>query len=132
MSLIPAHQLAERAGVELGHLENLDRLGILDIDDEGNLPEGGVRRVRIVQALEQAGLPLESLSEALRLGSVSLAFIDTPSYERWSSLTSVSFQQLGEETGIPPELFTVIREAMGFARPSLADRLREDEMAVVP
>ena len=33
---------------------------------------------------------------------------------------------------IPLELLTVIREAIGMAQPSPGDRLREDEMAIVP
>ena len=39
---------------------------------------------------------------------------------------------MSDRTGIPLELLTVIREAIGMAEPSPDDRLREDEMAIVP
>ena len=39
---------------------------------------------------------------------------------------------MSERTGIPVELLMVIREAIGMAQPSPDDRLREDEMAIVP
>src|SRR5262249_60700079 len=41
-------------------------------------------------------------------------------------------QQVSDRTGIPMELLTAIREAIGFPQPSPDDRLRQDEMAVVP
>ncbi len=43
-----------------------------------------------------------------------------------------TFQQVSDRTGIPLELLTVIREAIGMAQPSPDDRLREDEMEIVP
>src|SRR5262249_23949496 len=43
-----------------------------------------------------------------------------------------TFQQVSDRTGIPLDLLTAIREAIGFPQPSPDDRLREDEIAVVP
>ena len=132
MARISGPQIAKRAGVDLSYIDQLAGLGILEPDPDGNLPESAVRRVRIVQTLEGIGLPLDGLSEALRAGVISLAFIDTPTYERWAALSDVTFRELGEQTGVPAELLSVIRVAMGYARPEPHDRVREDEMAVVP
>ncbi|MDP9143473.1 MAG: adenylate/guanylate cyclase domain-containing protein, partial [Actinomycetota bacterium] len=132
MSRISESQVAERAGVESGYVARLVGFGILEPDGDGKLPEGAVRRVRIVQMLETAGLPLDGLAQALRSGALSLDFIDTPSYDRWTSLGSETFQQLSERTSVPVELLTVIREAMGLAPAEPDDRVRENEMEVVP
>ena len=59
-------------------------------------------------------------------------FLDAASLERFAALASETFQQVCDRTGIPLELLMVIREAIGMAQPSPDDRLREDEMAIVP
>ena len=72
------------------------------------------------------------LGQAIRSGALSLGFIDSPSYDRWTSHSDTTFQSLSEGTGVPVALLTVIREAMGSAPPSPDDRVREDELLVVP
>ena len=76
-------------------------VGILEPDEDGLLSDGDVRRVRIVQTLEGAGLPLEGLGQAIRSGALSLGFIDSPSYDRWASQSDTTFQSLSEDTGVP-------------------------------
>lgn len=132
MQRIPASQIADRAGVEPGYVARLVDIGILEPDGDGLLSDGDVRRVRIVQTLEGAGLPLEGLGQAIRSGVLSLGFIDSPSYDRWASQSDTTFQSLSERTGVPVALLTTIREAMGSAAPSANDRVREDELLVVP
>jgi adenylate cyclase len=123
---------AERAGVEPSYLDRLVELGILIPEEPDRFSPGDVRRVLMARSLEDAGIPLEGLADALRGGEVTLAFLDAASYERFAALADETFQQVSERTGIPLELLTVIREAIGMAEPSPDDRLREDEMAVVP
>jgi adenylate cyclase len=53
-------------------------------------------------------------------------------YARLSSLTDVTFQALSEETNVPVELLLIIREAAGFAEPHPPDRVRENELLIVP
>src|SRR6266511_624518 len=43
-----------------------------------------------------------------------------------------TYRELSAETGLGVELLQAIRESMGFARPGPEDRVREDELAVVP
>ena len=129
---VSREQLAARAGVEPAYVARLIEAGILEPDEAGLLSERDVRRVQIVQTLEGAGLPLAGLGEAVRSGVLSLAFIDSPSYDRWGSFSDVTFRSLSDETGVPVELLMVIREAMGSASPLPDDRVREDELLVVP
>ena len=85
-----------------------------------------------VQALEGAGIPLGELAAAIRGGLLSLAFMDAASYEKFASLSAETFQQVSQRTGIPLHLLLVIREAIGSAQPTPDDRVREDELAIVP
>ncbi|TMK96795.1 MAG: adenylate/guanylate cyclase domain-containing protein [Actinobacteria bacterium] len=123
---------AERAGVEPYYLVRLVDLAILAPEEPDRFSPGDVRRVLMAKSLEDAGIPLDGVAAAIQRGALSLAFMDAASYERFATLAPETYQQVSDRTGIPLELLTVIREAIGMAQPSPDDRLREDEMAIVP
>jgi adenylate cyclase len=123
---------AERVGVEPSYLVRLVALGILAPEEPDRFSPGDVRRVLMAKSLEEAGIPLEGVAAAIRRGALSLSFMDAASYERFAALAAETFRQVSDRTGIPLELLMVIREAIGMAQPSPDDRLREDEMAIVP
>ena len=131
MTAISAHHVADRAGVDVRYIEDLAERGILKRRD-GSFAASDSRRVGVVQALERAGLSLDSIGVAIQRGEMSLDFVDQPEYERFGGLTAETFRQVSERTGVPLELLLVIREAMGFAQPDPDDRVRADEMEVVP
>jgi adenylate cyclase len=124
--------LAERAGVDPGFVDRLIELGILPSKEGEPYTGGDVRRVRIVQTLERAGITLEGIARAISSGAISLGFVDTATYDRFASYTDVTFEQLSERTGIPMDLLMVIREATGSAQPAPTDHVRDDELRVVP
>jgi len=130
VTLYSGEEAAERAGVDPSYLVRLVDLGILR--GAGSLSPGDVRRVLMAKSLEEAEIPLEGVAAAIQRGALSLAFLDARSFEKFAALAPETFQQVSERTGIPLELLTVIREAIGMAQPSPDDRLREDEMAIVP
>jgi len=117
--------------VEPGYVVRLMDLGILVLKGEDRFSPGDVRRVQMAKSLEDAGIPLPDVATAIQRGALSLDFLDAASFERVAHLAPESFQQVSVRTGIPLELLTVIREAVGMAPPSPDDRLREDEMAIV-
>ncbi len=123
---------AGRAGVEPSYLVRLVDLGILTPDTPDRYSDGDVRRVLMAKSLEGAGIPLDAVAAATQRGALSLAFLDAESYERFAALSGETFSQVSRRTGIPLELLTVIREAIGMAEPSPDDRLRDDEIAIVP
>jgi adenylate cyclase len=124
--------LADRAGVANDDVVMLVELGILSSGPDGHFSEGDVRRVRLMQTLERAGMPLRGVAAAVQSGNLSLGFLDTAAYDRLASLSEVTLQEVSEKTGIPVELLMVIREAVGFAEPQPEDRLRENELQIVP
>jgi adenylate cyclase len=107
-------------------------LGILSPEEPDRFSSGDVRRVLMARSLEDAGIPLEGVAAAIQRGALSLAFLDAATYERFAALAAETFRQVSDRTGIPLELLMVIREAIGMAQPSPDDRLREDEMPIVP
>lgn len=123
---------AERAGVEPSYLVRLVDLGIFAPEEPDRFSSGDVRRVLMARSLEGAGIPLDGVAAGIQTGALSLDFLDAAAYERFAALAAETFQQVSDRTGIALELLMVIREAIGMAQPSPDDRLREDEMAVVP
>ena len=132
MASYSCEEAAERVGVEPSYLDRLVDLGILAPEVTDRFSGGDVRRVLICRSLEDAGIPLEALGAAIQRGTLSLDFFDAAAYERFAALADETFRQVSERTGIPLELLMVVREAIGMAPPSPDDRLREDEVAIVP
>lgn len=121
-----------RAGVEPTFLDRLLELGVLAAQESGAFSRADVRRIALVKTLESAGIPLDGISAAIEAGHLSLAFMDASSYDRFSAVTETTFAQVSERTGVPVELLMVIREAIGFAQPDPDDRVRENELRIVP
>ena len=132
MDGISERDVAERAGVDLDYVTRLVDVGVLTPDVDGTLSEGDVRRARLYQGLERAGLPIDALVEAIERGELSFAFLDHPVYDRFSQLTSRSFRDVSSEEGIPLELLLIVRESVGLAQADADDQVREDELQVVP
>jgi len=86
----------------------------------------------LAKSLEEAAIPLDKVAEALRKGTISLGFLDAAAYERFAALADETFQQVSDRTGIPLDLLTTLRESIGLAPPSPDDRMRQDELLVVP
>ena len=76
-------ELAARARVAPELVRRLVELGILRPGD-GAAPYrlGDVRRVRLVDACAQAGLPLEGIVASIGSGRLTLAFLDALPLER--------------------------------------------------
>jgi adenylate cyclase len=123
-------EAAVRAGVDQAYVDRLIELGI--IGSAHGLTRGDVRRVQMAQTLETAGMSLEGLAKGIESGLISLDFMDAPTYDRFANLADETFQQLSDRTGLPLDLLLLIREATGGAVPRPNDRVREDELAVVP
>lgn len=124
--------LAHRAGVDPAFVDRLCDERILRARDDDGFTEGDVRRARILQSLERAGMPLDAVGEGVRRGVVDLAFVDDPAYELFTGLTDETFRQVGERTGIPFEVLAAMREATGAPPPRPDDRLRRLELDALP
>jgi adenylate cyclase len=123
--------VAARAGVSVEFVRHLLQLEILSSDPGTGLTAADVRRVRVVEALHGAGLSLDGLATAMQDGVLSLDFVEQPAYERYDSLTDITFRQISESQGLPLDLLLVVREAAGGPLAEPDDRIRESEMPVI-
>ena len=125
-------EAAERAGVSPDLLGQLVEIGILEPSEGDRFSIGDVRRVVLLDSFVAAGIPLEGLATQIRKGDITLAFLDSPAFDSFATFAPMTFGQLSATTGVPVDLLMVIREAIGAALPTPDDRVREDEMAIVP
>ncbi len=132
MTWFSDQEAAVQVGVEPAFLARLVDLGIVTPTVPDRYSKADVRRVMMARSLEEAGISIELVADAIQKRALSLDFLDAPSYERFTALTSETFQEVSKRTGVSFELLSLAREAIGFAPPSPDDRLREDEMEVVP
>src|SRR5215467_4214353 len=124
MTTCSREEAAERAGVEAAYLDRLLDLGILSPADSHRFSGGDIRRVMLAKSLEDAGIPLDKVAEALRKDTISLDFLDAAAYERFAALADETFQQVSDRTGVPLDLLTTLRESIGLAPPSPDDHMR--------
>ena len=132
MSGYTSQEVARRAGVHPEYVDRLLELGILTPGTGDGFSSGDVLTARWVQSLERAGIPLEGMAAAVQDGSLSFSFMDVAAFDRFPALSDTTFRELSERTGVPMDLLKVVREALGFAEPRPEDRVREDELSVVP
>lgn len=131
MSEHSRQEVARKGGVDTGYVDRLVELGILKPGRGDAFSPGDVRKARWIQSLEQAGVPLDEMAEAVRSGDLSFSFLDMSAFDRFSGLAGISFQEVSEATGVPLELLMVVREAFGLSEPQAHDYVREDELSVI-
>jgi adenylate cyclase len=123
--------VARKAGVRPEYVDRLVDLGILEPANGGLFSTGDVRRARWVRGLEDSGVPLEGMAAAVGRGALSFSYLDASAFDRFAGMTSTTFRELSEETGVPLDLLRVVHEALGFVEPRPEDPVREDERSIV-
>jgi adenylate cyclase len=124
--------VAARAGVDLADVDDFVRLGILKPNEDGIFPQGAVAACRVVRNLEASGISRESLGQLVRNGSLDFGLFEISAYDRFAAVSDRTFRQAAEQQDVPLELVLFIREAIGFAIADPDERMREDELEVVP
>ena len=125
-------ELAERAGVGADYVDRLVQLRILTPGDGDGFSMGDLHGARLIHSLDRAGIPLDEIAAAVRSGHLSFAFFDLPNFDRFSAISSKTFREVSVETSIPLEVLFGVREAAGSARAEAEDRMRDDELEIVP
>jgi adenylate cyclase len=118
--------------VDPGYVDRLVELGILHPDLDDDFSQGDVLTARWVRGLEAAGVPLEGMATAIGEGTLSFSYLDASAFDRFAEVSATTFRELSESTGIDMDLLKVVREAVGFAEPEPEDRVRQDELSIVP
>jgi adenylate cyclase len=130
---LTAADLARLAGVTEADIERLVGLGIL-APGEGAAPflAGDMQKVRLATACERAGLPMDAIAAAIGAGRLSFGFLGSAPYHRWAAPSELTYRQVSQATGVSLVALREALEAAGFAWTSADERVREDELEVIP
>ena len=126
------HDVARKAGVGADFVDRLVELGIIVPGTGDVFSTGDVRRARWVRSLEDSGVPLDGMAAAVRDGALSFSYLDASAFDRFAGMSTTTFRELSEQTGVPMNLLTAVREGLGLAEPGPDDRVREDERSIAP
>jgi adenylate cyclase len=130
---LSASELAEVSGATANEVRRMVDLGILaPLDEEVPFRDSDVRKVRLAKACEEAGLPMDGIAAAIRAGRLSFAFLESLAFRRWASRATRTYRQVSDESGVPVDVLRGALESMGYAGTEPDDRIREDELEVVP
>ena len=101
------------------------RLGLLDPAGD-RLVVADVGRVAVIEALVEAGVPLEDLVETVAAGIVSLAWFEGCCLPPRHSVTR-RIARRSSASGLPATLVADLFELWGVAQPPFDERIREDD-----
>src|SRR4029450_12515673 len=117
MNALSAEALAAVAGTTQAEVDRLVELAIL-VARPGPAPflASDVQKVRLAEACEQAGLPMDGIASAIRAGRLSFAFLEAAPYQRWALRSARTYRQVSQDTGVPLEQLRSTLESRWFAR----------------
>jgi class 3 adenylate cyclase len=122
--------LARRVGLEPQDVVRLADLGVIERDDDGRFDPGDVHRIRLLNAFEKAGVPLDALIAASDAGTISLRYYDRlhPPPAALSGRTYAEFaRSLGHRQGLLTRAFA----AFGLAEPEADAALGAEDEALL-
>jgi adenylate cyclase len=124
-------EVAARGGVPPELIDRMVDERVLVPDASGALSIADVRRVGILNAMLEAGLPLAGIGEGIRRGIVALDFVDQEEYARFAPMSKETFAQASRRTGVALDQLLRVREAIGGGVAAPDDLVREQELPVI-
>ncbi len=125
MDMVSREKLAMLAGCDDARLLEVERLGIIEPGSNG-YAVSDVSRLRLVMALEEAGIGLEQLAEGLRRQVFSLEFASQLIFDPVTISESSIADAMGGSAVDLPDINT-LRSSAGLPLLSPAQPLREDD-----
>jgi adenylate cyclase len=123
---LSAEELAARSGVTAEQLRRLVELGIMAPMPQGRFRRSDIQRIRVVDALAEAGFVPEQLSELLTAGAYNLDWASVVYPEPTAQLTT-TLEQAAAAIGLPQDLAARLFDAWELPRPQPGQALRADD-----
>jgi adenylate cyclase len=120
-------ELSTATGAAPELVRRLVALGIVPgRDGERPFLPGDVDRVRLAQAFERSGIPLEAIGAAVASGHLSFGFVDQM-FVGHAPLSGRTFREIADDLGLPLETLTRLYAMWGLPRPAPDDVVRADD-----
>jgi adenylate cyclase len=126
MHELAAEELVDRSGATAEQLRRLVELGIITPTSEGGYRRSDIQRIRVVDALADAGFAPEQLAEVIAAGAYSLDWASVVFPEPTAQLAT-TLEQAAAATGLPEGLVGRLFDAWELPRPQPGQALRVDD-----
>lgn len=119
-------EVAQRVGTTPEHIRRLAELGILEPDENATYARAAVLRARVVLDLDRMGIDEAAVAAALASGDLTLGYVEMGG--RRPPRSDQTFEEFGEEVGIPYPTLERLYVAFGLSRPEPGERVREEDL----
>jgi adenylate cyclase len=126
MEELSVEELVDRSGATAEQLRRLGELGIITPTPEGRYRRSDIQRIRVVEALAEAGFAPEQLGQLIAVGAYDLDWASVVFPEPTAQLTT-TLEQATAATGLPEDLAGRLYDAWELPRPQPGQALRADE-----
>jgi adenylate cyclase len=126
MEELSVEELVDRSGVTAEQLRRLGELGIITPTSQGRYRRSDIQRIRVVEALAEAGFAPDQLSQLIATGAYDLDWASVVFPEPTAQLTT-TLEQATAATGLPEDLAGRLYDAWELPRPQPGQALRADE-----
>jgi adenylate cyclase len=126
MEELSAQELADRSGVTTEQLRRLVELGIITSTSEGRFRHPDIQRIRVVDALADAGFTPEQLAQVMEAGTYDLDWTSVV-YPEPTAQIATTLAQTAAAIGLPESLVDRLYDAWELPRPQPDQALRADD-----
>jgi adenylate cyclase len=126
MDELSGEELADRSGVTAEQLRRLVELGIITPTPQDAFRPSDIQRIRVVDALADAGFAPEQLSELIAAGAYNLDWTSVVFPEPTAQMTT-TLEQTVAASGLPEDLAARLFDAWELPRPQPGQPLRADD-----
>ena len=126
MQELAAEELVRRSGVTAERLRRLVELGIITPTAEGRHRSSDIQRIRVVDALADAGIAPEQLAQLIVTGAYELDWTSVV-FPEPTAQAAATLDQAVAASGLPEELAGRLFDAWELPRPQPGQALRADE-----
>ena len=126
MEELSAEELVDRSGATAEQLRRLGELGIITPTPQGRYRRSDIQRIRVVEALAEAGFAPEQLGQLIAAGAYDLDWASVVFPEPTAQLTT-TLEQATAATRLPEDLAGRLYDAWELPRPQPGQALRADE-----
>jgi adenylate cyclase len=123
-------ELAERAGATVRQVRELTELGVLEPTAEAAYQPSDIQRVRIVQALDRAGIALSQLGQVIHAGAYSMAWAELL-FPAPPPQVATTFAKAAAELTLSTGLVERLYAAWELPPPKASEAPRADDMELL-